>query len=138
MRKDKNMRLAIATLGALCLLSSCALEQDDATPCWSTTYPVEMVNNTTGATEKHTATLLVWFRNGKTEGVVETGIVGMFAGNRRIFVAEWDGDSAFGLYQWDKEASYLVFSGTLEGDKMHLSTMDAEGNTKTYTLQKIR
>ena len=138
MRKSHNTRLAIATLGALCLLSSCSLDQDNTTPYWSTTYPVEMTNNTTGATEKHIATLCVWFRNGRTEGVVETGIVGMFAGNRRIFEARWDGDSDFGLYHGDEEKSYLVFSGTLEGDKMHLSASDEEGNTTTYILQKSK
>ena len=70
MRKNQNTRLAIAALGALCLLSSCTLEEDNTTPYWSTKYTVEMTNNTTGATEKRTATLMVWFRNGRTEGVV--------------------------------------------------------------------
>lgn len=138
MRKNQNTRLAIASLGALCLLSSCTLEEDNTTPYWSTKYTVEMTNNTTGATEKRTATLMVWFRNGRTEGVVETGIVGMFAGNRRIFEARWDGDADFGLYRGEGEDAILVFTGNLEGDKMYLSSTDEENNTTTYILQKSK
>ena len=138
MKRDKK-GIAIAALGALCLLSSCNLDKYNRGPeiYWTGEYPVEMLDNTGGAWSGHTATISVWFRCSNTIGVVETAIVGQFAGNRRTFEAKWDGDSAFGLYLNDcKDQPQLIFSGELDGDKLALTRTGEEGSDQTYILTK--
>ena len=137
MKRDKRS-IAIAALGALCLLSSCNLDKYNQGPetYWTAEYPVEMLDNTTGVWNGHTAIISVWFSCGKKIGVVETSIVGQFAGNRRTFEAKWDGDTAFGLYLNDCKEPRLVFSGELDGDKLALTRAGEEGSDQTYILTK--
>ncbi len=137
----KSRRLAIATLGALCLLSSsCSLEAPQQTqpPVYYGEFPVEMINNTTGETEEHTMVMVAYFWRSNMECYVETGIAGMYGANRHIYEARWDNDKDFALYErWGDSAQGPRYLGTLDGDKMTLTKMDDAGEVVgTYVLKK--
>lgn len=140
MKKSRN--LAIATLGALCLLgSSCSLDapQQALPPRWVGEFPVEMINGSTGETEEHTMVMAVYFWRSNMECYVETGIAGMYGSNRHIYEARWDNDKDFALYErWGDSAQGPRYLGTLDGDKMTLKKLDDEGEVVcTYELKKL-
>lgn len=139
MKKSRN--LAIATLGALCLLSSsCSLEapQQVMPPVYYGEFPVEMTNGTTGEIEAHTMVMAVYFWHSQMECYVETGIAGLYSANRIIYEVRWDNGKDFSLYdRWGDASRGPRYVGFVEGDKMVLTKMDDAGEVVgTYVLKK--
>lgn len=137
----KSRRLAIATLGALCLLSSsCSLDapQQAQPPVYYGEFPVEMINNTTGETEEHTMVMAVYFWRAGMECYIETGIAGLLGANRHIYEARWDSDKDFSLFErWGDSARGPRYLGSLDGDRMTLKKLDDAGEVAdTYELKK--
>ncbi len=137
----KSRRLAIATLGALCLLSSsCSLDapQTVQPPVYYGEFPVEMINGTTGETEAHTMVMAVYFWRANMECYVETGIAGMFGTNRIIYEARWDNGKDFSLFErWGDASRGPRYTGSVDGSKMILTKMDDAGEVvATYELKK--
>ena len=135
-----NKRLALATLGALCMLCSCSIDDKMAvpTPVWNGEFKVQMINSSTGETEDHVGDIIVYFRNGKLQGVVEKAIRGLFAGNRFVYEARWSEDGkSFDLVQTFGEHVLRVYDGVIENDAMTLNWYDDNGDiAETYHLNK--
>lgn len=135
-----NRRIALATLGALCMLSSCTLDDQMAipTPVWEGEFKVQMINGSTGETEDHVGDIFVYFRNEKLQCVVEKSIRGLFAGNRYVYETRWAEDGkTFDLVQTYGEHVLRVYDGALEGDAMTLNWYDDKGDIAgTYQLKK--
>ena len=139
MKKSRN--LAIATLGALCLLgSSCSLDapQQALPPRWVGEFPVEMINGSTGETEEHTMVMAVYFWRAGMECYIETGIAGLLGANRHIYETRWNDDKDFSLYErWGDSARGPRYLGSLGGDRMTLKKLDDAGEVAdTYELKK--
>lgn len=137
----KSRSFAIATLGALCLLSSsCSLDVPQATepPVYVGEFPVEMINGSTGETEEHTMVMVAYFWRANMECYIETGIVGMIGANRLIYEARWDSRNDFSLYErWGDASRTPRYIGSVDVNKMVLKKMDDAGEVeKTYELKK--
>ena len=67
-----NRRIALATLGALCMLSSCSLDDKMAvpTPVWEGEFKVQMINGSTGETEDHVGDIFVYFFLVRESGIL--------------------------------------------------------------------
>lgn len=126
----KNRTLAIATLGALCLLSSCNLDMPQQTqpPVWYSERPVEMINGTTGETETHTSVMALTFYNANMECLIERGIVDIIAYNRVAYEARWDNDKEFALFEtYGPKDRGPRYKGMINGKKMTLNSLDEAG-----------
>lgn len=133
-------RVAFVVSGFLCLAFA-ACTKVGADPysdyAWAGEYPIKTLNGTTGDMEDHSGVIMLQFLNSGIECIVDTGISGLFALNRRKFEVRWSGKDSFALYRSSGGQSLLVYSGTITGEKMTLQALSCDSVAATYELQRI-
>ena len=136
-------RLTAALAGVMCLtLVSCSKESRDAYSnyVWCGEFPVQTENGTTGEREDHTGTIItimLQFRHGGNECILDTGIAGLFAVNRRKFEVRWSGKDHFALYSYSGHQSLHEYSGTIKSETMALQALNCDSVAATYELSRI-
>ena len=136
-------RLTAALAGVMCLtLVSCSKESRDAYSdyVWCGEFPVQTENGTTGEREDHTGTIItimLQFRHGGNECILDTGIAGLFAVNRRKFEVRWSGKDHFALYSYSGHQSLHEYSGTIKSETIDLQALNCDSVAATYELSRI-
>ena len=133
-------RLTAALAGVMCLtLVSCSKESRDAYSdyVWCGEFPVQTENGTTGEREDHTGTIMLQFLHGGNECILDTGITGLFAVNRRKFEVRWSEKDQFALYSYSGNQSLHEYSGTIKNETMDLQALNCDGIAATYALSRI-
>ena len=134
-------RLTFAAIASvICLtLVSCTKESRDAYSdyVWCGEYPVKTENGTTGEMENHTGTIMLQFLNSGNECIIDTGIVGLIAANRRKFEVRWSGKDSFALYSYSGHQSLLEYTGTIRSETIELQALNCDSIAVTYELSRI-
>lgn len=141
-----NKRLAIATMGILCLMTSCSWNNQIWVPndLWVGKFTIQMPVGTGDKVEDRDATIEVYFSDDKKVGVVTMSLDGMFAGNRTYYDVKWEDESTFGFYGYPRAVGHdeepkvrQYFDGTISGDQMTLRAHTQEGEIGTvYQLTR--
>ena len=133
-------RFTVALASMMCLaLVSCSKESLNAYSdyVWCGEYPVQTINGTAGEMEDHTGTVMLQFLHSGNECIIDTGMAGLIAANRRKFEVRWYGKDSFALYSYSGHQSLHEYSGTIKSETMDLQALNCDGIAATYKLSKI-
>lgn len=135
-------RIVFAAVGALCILcAACSKEEPDpyarvADTRWVGTYAVRTENGTTGELEDHTGTMVLQFSQDGKSCIVETGIEGLYASNRKTLHVGWSDGARFTLSEASECYAMIYYSGAVRGDKMALQALSCDGVAANYELSR--
>ena len=133
-------KVVLAVFGILCLMCvACTKEETDpySDYVWTGEYPIKIQNGATGEREDHTGTIMLQFLHGGNECILDTGIAGLFAVNRRKFEVRWSGKDQFALYSYSGHQSLHEYSGTIKSETMALQALNCDSVAATYELSRI-
>ena len=122
----KTIKLfSVLALVAVCILcTSCNKEEFD----YSNSKWYGIVEN---------GSVILTFRDGTASCFVETSVKDITSANRQTFEARWTGKYTFDLYPTTGEQIVKQFSGTIERNKMFLSSIKGGATSATYQLSRI-
>ncbi len=137
--KVEMKHMAVAALAALLLVCACTKFKENpyATSIWSGEFPTQTQNGTTGELEDQTGVICLYFRKDAEECIVETGIAGLFAVNRKTYQARWSNQVTFTLYESAEGQSLDCYSGGISGSTLTLQALNCDGVAATYKLYRV-
>ena len=138
-----KLRRLFAIIGvalACALFSSCTKEESGSAfdnVLWTGTYPSQTLNNDTKEMEDHTSCISLQFCHSRLECIVDTGIVGLYAMNRRIYEVKWYSKDNFTLCKTNGGQTIQYYSGTIKGNKMSFEFLSCDKVERTIELEKV-